>query len=154
MEERSDRDYIAILREHGLQVTYQRLAIYQALHNVENHPSAEEIYQQVKKRFPMISLGTVYKTLERFYDVGLVQKVSPLTEVARYDSVVEPHHHMVCVKCQSIHDFKGGSPQPPLPMPETNGFHVLRQQVILHGYCPECVPDGKHGTKAPLMKAE
>lgn len=154
MEERSDRDYIAILREHGLQVTYQRLAIYQALHNVVDHPSAEEIYQQVKKRFPMISLGTVYKTLERFYDVGLVQKVSPLTEVARYDPIVVPHHHMVCVKCQSIHDFSGGAAQPPLPMPETNGFQVLRQQVILHGYCPQCVPNSKHSTKASSTKME
>ena len=83
MAGKNDKDFIATLRDHGLQVTYQRLAIYQALYFTKEHPSAEFIFQQVKKRFPMISLGTVYKTLEKFYEVGLIQKVSPITEVAR-----------------------------------------------------------------------
>ena len=104
MEGKNDKDFIATLRDHGLQVTYQRLAIYQALYFTKEHPSAEVIYQQVKKRFPMISLGTVYKTLEKFYEVGLIQKVSPITEVARYDALTDPHHHMVCLECQSIQD--------------------------------------------------
>ena len=104
MEGKNDKDFIATLRDHGLQVTYQRLAIYQALYFTKEHPSAEVIYQQVKKRFPMISLGTVYKTLEKFYEVGLIQKVNPITEVARYDAITGPHHHMVCLQCQSIQD--------------------------------------------------
>ena len=104
MEGKNDKDFIATFRDHGLQVTYQRLAIYQALYFTKEHPSAEVIYQQVKKRFPMISLGTVYKTLEKFFEVGLIQKVSPVTEVARYDAKVNPHHHMVCLDCQSIQD--------------------------------------------------
>ena len=138
MEERNDKDYIAILRDHGLQVTYQRLAIYQALCNTVEHPSAEHIYQQVRKRFPMISLGTVYKTLERFYEVGLIEKVSPVTEVARYDANISPHHHLVCVKCQAIQDILAPLLYEKISIPDTNGFHVLRHQVLVHGYCPEC----------------
>jgi Fur family peroxide stress response transcriptional regulator len=138
MEVKSDKDFIATLREHGLQVTYQRLAIYQALYFTKEHPSAEAIYQQVKKRFPMISLGTVYKTLEKFYEVGLIQKVSPITEVARYDAITGPHHHMVCLECQSIQDADSIVGVPKISVPEQNGFRVLRQQVVLHGYCPEC----------------
>jgi Fur family peroxide stress response transcriptional regulator len=143
MEEQNDRDFIAILRDHGLQVTYQRLAIYQALYRTTEHPSAEDIYQQVRKRFPMISLGTVYKTLERFYDVGLVQKVSPVTEVARYDANISPHHHLVCVKCQAIQNIQDPVMNQQLYLPETNGFHVLRHQVLVHGYCPECQQQGR-----------
>jgi len=138
MEGQNERDFIGILREHGLQVTYQRLAIYQALYHTQEHPSAEAIYQQVRKRFPMISLGTVYKTLERFYGVGLIEKVSPMTDVARYDAVVNPHHHAVCMKCQSIQDVMSPTLDQNISLPEGESFHVLRKQVLFHGYCPEC----------------
>lgn len=140
MAENSDKDFIAILREHGLQVTYQRLAIYQALFHTMDHPSAEEIYQQVRKRFPMISLGTVYKTLERFHDVGLIQKVSPLTEVARYEANVSHHHHLICLECQTIQDFGEAGMDVKVSLPEGNGFEVLRSQVVLQGYCAHCKP--------------
>jgi Fur family peroxide stress response transcriptional regulator len=140
MEGKNDKDFIATLRDHGLQVTYQRLAIYQALYFTKEHPSAEVIYQQVKKRFPMISLGTVYKTLEKFYEVGLIQKVSPVTEVARYDAMTGPHHHMVCLQCQSIQDIEDTAGEQKISLPVKNGFHVVRQQVVLQGYCPGCKP--------------
>jgi Fur family peroxide stress response transcriptional regulator len=140
MEGTKEKDFIATLREHGLQVTYPRLAIYQSLFNTKEHPSAETIYQQVRKRFPMISLGTVYKTLERFHDVGLIQKVSPMTEVARYDAIVDPHHHLVCLKCQMIQDVKDSSFEKKISIPEGNGFQIVRQQVLFQGYCPDCLP--------------
>jgi len=140
MAEDSDKDFISILRGHGLQVTYQRLAIYQALYNSTDHPSAEEIYQQVRKRFPMISLGTVYKTLERFHDVGLIQKVSPLTEVARYEANVSQHHHLICLECQTIQDFGDGDTEVRVSLPDDNGFQVLKSQVVLQGYCAHCRP--------------
>ncbi len=137
MEGKNDKDFIVTLRDYGLQVTYQRLAIYQALYFTREHPSAEVIYQQVKKRFPMISLGTVYKTLEKFYEVGLIQKVSPITEVARYDALTGSHHHLVCLECQSIRDVSVDE-EPNICVTEQNGFHVLRQQIVIHGYCTTC----------------
>ncbi|MGV8074620.1 MAG: Fur family transcriptional regulator [Syntrophobacteraceae bacterium] len=138
MEGTQEKDFIATLRDHGLQVTYQRLAIYQALYNNNMHPSAEEIYQLVRKRFPMISLGTVYKTLERFFEVGLIQKVSPVTEVARYDAMLDLHHHMICMGCQAITDVFDPALNQKITPPESNGFRILRQQVVYQGYCPEC----------------
>jgi Fur family transcriptional regulator, peroxide stress response regulator len=144
MEGKNDKDFIATLRDHGLQVTYQRLAIYQALYFTKEHPSAEVIYQQVKKRFPMISLGTVYKTLEKFFEVGLIQKVSPVTEVARYDAKVNPHHHMVCLDCQSIQDAEDIIGEQKITIPDKHGFQVVRQQVVLQGYCPGCKPSNGH----------
>jgi Fur family peroxide stress response transcriptional regulator len=140
MSENSDKDFIAILRQHGLQVTYQRLAIYQALYHTKDHPSAEEIYQQVRKRFPMISLGTVYKTLERFHEVGLIQKVSPVTEVARYEANISHHHHLICLECQTIQDFDDPNMDVKVSLPEENNFEVMRRQVILQGYCAHCKP--------------
>jgi Fe2+ or Zn2+ uptake regulation protein len=141
MEGREDKDFIAKLRAYGLQVTYQRLAVYQALYFTKEHPSADAIYQQVKKRFPMISLGTVYKTLERFHDVGLIQKVCPLTEVARYDATTPPHVHMICLECQSVLDVPEPMMEMKLPLPERNGFKVTGRQVLLQGYCAHCRKD-------------
>jgi Fur family transcriptional regulator, peroxide stress response regulator len=138
MEGREDRDFIAELRVRGLQVTYQRLAVYQALCFTKEHPSAETVYQLVRKRFPMISLGTVYKTLERFHDVGIIQKVCPLTEVARYDATTSPHVHMICLKCQSIQDVDEPLMELKLAQPERSGFKVTSQQVLLQGYCAHC----------------
>ncbi len=138
MEGKKDKDFISTLRAHGLQVTYQRLAIYQTLYFSLEHPSAEVVYQQVRKRFPMISLGTVYKTLERFYDVGLIDKVSPVTEVARYDARTGSHHHMVCLQCQTIMDADSPVDEPMMAVPALEGFHVLRRQVVLQGYCSKC----------------
>lgn len=139
MEAKEDRDFIVMLRTHGLQVTYQRLAVYQTLYHSKNHPSAEAVYQQVRKRFPMVSLGTVYKTLERFQEVGLIQKVSPLTEVARYDATIAPHIHMVCLKCKSVQDVDGAFPEIRLPRQGANGFKVLSQQFLFQGYCADCL---------------
>ncbi len=138
MEGKKDKDFIATLRAHGLQVTYQRLAIYQTLYYSRAHPSAEAVYQQVKKKFAMISLGTVYKTLEKFYEVDLIEKVSPITEVARYEAKTGPHHHMVCLQCQTILDADCSTDEPKIPVSGQDGFEVLRRQVVLHGYCTEC----------------
>jgi Fur family transcriptional regulator, peroxide stress response regulator len=140
MEGREEKDFIAILREHGLQVTYQRLAIYQILYYSKEHPSAESVYQQVRKRFPMISLGTVYKALEKFHEVGLLQKVSHVTDVTRYDATLTPpHHHLVCVKCQKIQDYHDSSLTEEATPAEKNGFKIIGQQVLFHGYCPSCL---------------
>lgn len=139
MEGKEDRNFIVALRAHGLQVTYQRLAIYQTLYYSKDHPSAEVVYQQVRKRFPMISLGTVYKTLERFQEVGLIQKVSPLTDVARYDATVIPHIHMVCLQCKSLQDVDEPLPEIPISQQGRNGFKVLSQQLLLQGYCAQCL---------------
>ncbi len=138
MDATIDRDYMAALRAHGLQVTYQRLAIYEALHSSKEHPSTEDIYQRVKRRFPMISLGTVYKTLERFHDVGLVQKVGLVTDVARYDANVNARHYLVCMKCQKIQAMEDPELDVKIAGLDGKGFRVLRHQVLLQGLCSEC----------------
>jgi Fur family peroxide stress response transcriptional regulator len=138
MAGQSDLDYIAILRAHGLQVTYQRLAIFQVLHSSTKHPSAEDIYQKVQKRFPMISLGTVYKSLEKFQEAGLVQRTCTMTDVSRYETKIDSHHHLFCVKCQTIHDIPDPIGENKLALPEGHGFEILGHDVIVRGYCREC----------------
>ena len=136
MDPNSDLNLIQLLRDHGLQVTYQRLAIYSALLD-SPHQSTEEIHQKVKTRFSMISLGTVYKSLEKFHEVGLVEKIT-LTDVARYQTKTDSHHHLFCVKCQTIRDIDDPIGEGKLMIPQGHGFKILGCEITVKGYCSKC----------------
>ncbi len=139
MKRKSDLDCIGVLKAHGFQVTYQRLAIYRVLRDSTEHLSAEEIHKKVIAHFPMISLGTVYKNLEKLYEAGLVQKVGTMTNVALYEAKIDSHHHLFCIKCQAIHDITDPIGKNKLSLPKGHGFEVLGYEVIVRGCCPKCV---------------
>jgi Fur family peroxide stress response transcriptional regulator len=96
------RDQIS---EKGLKVTPQRIAIYKALLDLEDHPTAEMVKKHVSKENPNISLGTVYKTLEVFVEKNLITKVKTEDDKMRYDPVLEEHHHLFCQRTESIGDY-------------------------------------------------
>lgn len=127
------------LREHKISVTPQRLAVLAVLENRRDHPSAEQIYQEVRRQHPAISFNTVYKTLEILHQRGLVIKVNPLHEVARYDGQVHNHAHLVCRGCRRIYDVEKDFPSLALePRDLPAGFRVESQTLTLWGLCREC----------------
>ena len=75
-------------RAHGLSVTHQRLAIFEALAASREHPSAEQIHRTVQRRLPTLSLATVYKNLEALKSIGAIADVNPLHEEARYEAAL------------------------------------------------------------------
>lgn len=89
----------------GLKGTHQRIAIYEALINLENHPTAEMIYNAIKKKYPTISLGTVYKTLETFVEKRLINRVLTTNDIMRYDAITKPHHHLFDKSSGKIIDY-------------------------------------------------
>lgn len=89
----------------GLKATQQRIVIYDALINLMNHPTAENIYECVKPANPSISLGTVYKTLDTFVLMGIVHKVSTEEGHMRYDPNVAFHNHIYCTNTREIIDY-------------------------------------------------
>jgi len=93
------KEFIDKCKKVKLSVTPQRIIIYKELLGNRNHPSPEEIYNSIKEENPSISFATVYNTLETFEKHGFIKKVTPLHTKVRYDTIIEPHHHMVCVKC-------------------------------------------------------
>lgn len=127
------------LRGHGIAVTPQRLAILATLQDRRDHPAAEKIYHEVRRQLPAISFNTVYKTLEVFSQKGLVIKVNPLHEVARYDGDTGPHTHLICRGCHRIIDLPW-TPAAASPFPPENlqGFRVEHQSLTLWGLCPRC----------------
>jgi Fur family peroxide stress response transcriptional regulator len=94
------------LKEKGLKVTPQRIAIYNAVVNLENHPTAENIADIIKTDYPSISVGTVYKVLNVLVDTGLLKKVKSEKDLMRYDARLEHHHHLYCIDTDRIEDYE------------------------------------------------
>jgi len=137
LEERMEH-IVRRLRASGYRLTPQRLAVLRAVLSSRSHPSAEEIYREVAAEFPMLSLATVYKTLNVLKELGEVLELE-VGGCSHYDGNITPHPHLICVKCHSIVDL------PPDAMVMVSedvlaqtGFRVLRCYVEIYGLCPRC----------------
>lgn len=130
-------NFIDTCRERGLNVTYQRILIYKSLTKNKTHPTAEEIFHDVKVEYPSISLATVYKTLETLADHDLIAKVTPLHDLARYDGDTMPHHHLVCLSCRKIVDIHEDYLNQ-LELPAQERFNVFGYRIQFEGICDDC----------------
>ena len=128
------------LHRRGHRITPQRLSILQALLAANSHPSAEEIYAQVRLVSPTTSLATVYKTLDTLREMGEVLELSPGDGRQHYDGVRPQFHpHLVCTSCGEIRDvdIDGLSGLPELAS-SVSGYEVHAQRVEFYGLCPQC----------------
>jgi Fe2+ or Zn2+ uptake regulation protein len=129
------------LRDRRIAVTPQRLAVMGALQSRRDHPTADHIYQAVRRQLPAISFNTVYKTLEILCQKGMVIKVNPLHAVARYDGVTGPHAHLICRECHQIIDLDWEAKEvPSLPAADLHGFQIEHPSLTFWGLCPRCQP--------------
>jgi len=87
----------------------QRECIKEFLADRYDHPTAETVYMNVKKDFPNISLGTVYRNLALLTELGEIQKISTGIGPDRFDGNTAPHYHVLCTKCGSVMDLKMAS---------------------------------------------
>jgi Fur family transcriptional regulator, peroxide stress response regulator len=107
MVERRTTRLIDQLRHWGVRVTAQRLAVAEVLMDSSDHPTAQDVYDRVQARFPHITMGTVYNTINTLAGKGLLQPL-PFPDGARYDINASPHVNLVCLRCGSIEDVIGG----------------------------------------------
>jgi Fur family peroxide stress response transcriptional regulator len=128
------------LKENALRVTPQRLAVLKILASSDEHPSVEEIYGQVRKKFPTTSLATVYKT------VSVLKKMNEVLELGfpdgsnRYDGKRPyPHPHMICTKCKEILDPDLASlEEVTKEIGKETGYKILFHRLDFFGLCPKC----------------
>jgi len=127
------------LRSKGLKITPQRLAIIEALEGNRNHPSAEDVYKELSRRYPTISYATIYKTLETLCELGELMEVNIEPHKKRYDPFTEPHHHFRCVNCGKIEDIPLEEvPMPPVPDEVQEKYGIVGMCVYFYGFCPAC----------------
>jgi len=120
-------------------MTRQRKVILEELLKQNTHPSADEIYQMVRRRMPRISLGTVYRNLEVLASMGKIQKLELSGALKRYDWDTSKHYHIRCLHCDRVDD----APIAPLNQLENDLYGATVFEIIGHnleftGLCPEC----------------
>lgn len=130
------------LQKLGLKVTPQRLALLRLLKESENHPSADELYHELLRKFPRISFATVYNTLTKLAEAGKIQQLDLDPRRKRFEPCKAPHHHFCCNVCGKIFDVVSdvtplGGHDLSAPA-KTKGHQVETIDVILRGVCRDC----------------
>ena len=119
----------------------QREIILEYLRSIKTHPTAETIYEEVKKEDKKISLGTVYRNLDKLSDMGLIQWIKMANEKDRFDGDVSLHYHGKCIKCNSVIDiFLKENIDLSIDehvKNETN-INVVSHDIIFNVICPNC----------------
>lgn len=126
-------------RESNLKVTPQRTIIFESLADDKGHPSADIVFQRVRKKIPNISFDTVNRTLLSFVDLGLLKVVEGYGRPKRFDTDVDSHHHFQCLSCNKIIDFCDKTLDAvEVPKDIKSRFTITGKKVVLEGLCDLC----------------
>lgn len=128
-----------VLREKGFKVTPQRLAVYDALSGTKSHPNAEMLYNMLQPSYPTMSLATVYKTMDIFAELGLVQILNVGEDSYRYDAETASHPHIRCIECNRVDDIFDFQDEGLLgEVGAQTGYQLTGRQLYFFGRCPQC----------------
>ena len=123
----------------NMRLTTQRQIILEELAKVTSHPTANEVYDMVRKRLPRIGLGTVYRNLELMADSGVILKLEVGGTQKRFDATVDPHYHIRCAECGKVDDIE-------IPVQHhinevarsVSNYQILGHHIEFSGICKEC----------------
>lgn len=124
-------------------LTPQRKVILEELRGTRSHPTADEIYDLVRKRLPHVSLGTIYRNLEFLRSRGLIRKLDKIGSQMRFDAFLDPHLHVYCVECGKVGDIPEDAVSVVMhwnPLFKAGcAFRITGHWLELHGVCADCV---------------
>ena len=119
--------------------TIQKQVVLNAVKELKNHPTSEDVYNYIKPNFPSISLGTVYRNLNLLSDDKKIQKLSIINDAVRFDHITNNHYHFQCSKCKNLFD---------IPMEYQDkldhfvskeyNINVTKHDVVFTGICDKC----------------
>lgn len=139
--------FIELLKENGLKVTTQRIAILDVLQSrPDTHLTAEEIYEYVREQYPEIGLATVYRTIQLLSDLHLIDKLNLDDGYVRYeigkkrgDYGSHHHHHLICLSCSKVFSFEDDMLESlENRIKDAMNFDIVDHEVKLFGYCKDC----------------
>ena len=132
--------YLSVLRDKEIKITPQRIGVLKILKEGRRHFTVEDIYGEIKKAFPSISLATVYSILELFREKMLVQEIRIDFNRSRFEPRVDKHHHFLCSRCGEIFDID--IPECPTLEKGKVGGHVIESHHgYFYGVCKNCVKE-------------
>ncbi len=145
----------AVAKTAGVKLTHQRLEIFRELVTTEDHPDVDTIFRAVQRRVPTVSVDTVYRTLWKLHELGLVTTLGPQRDGLRFDANLEQHHHYVCVRCGLVRDFESE---------DLNGLRVpdavkrlgsiVDAHVEVRGLCAACQRKQVAPTHRPVPRQQ
>ena len=133
-------EMITALKAKDFRLTPQRIAVLKILANSKDHPTVEQVYEQVRADFPTTSLATVYKTVTLLKQLGQVLEIGFGDSGSRYDGIrPNPHPHLICLDCNKILDPKLASiGQMTEQLTQDTGFQIINHRLDFFGICPDC----------------
>jgi len=129
-----------VLLKKGYRLTPQRMMVVEALHSKESHISAEEIFEQLKAKYPYANLSTVYRTLELLKELGLAAEIDIGDGLLRYHAIENGrHHHLVCNKCGKMIELSESEFFPlEKSIMKNQGFKADFTHLAIFGLCSSC----------------
>lgn len=146
-----------MLQTEKMRMTKQRRLILEELRKKNDHPTADLIYDRVRKQLPRISLGTVYRNLEILTALGEIQTLELSGSQKRYDGIPEKHYHIRCLHCGRLDD----APIAPLSrledeLYEATVYTIMGHRLEFMGLCPDCSKneEARHIAEAAIKASE
>ena len=130
------------LREKGMRITPQRVAVLKTLIGNNEHLSAESIYDRVRADYPMIGLATVYKTIAMLKEMGEITELNFDNGCALFDgNGSAPHPHFICTQCNTVIDIEDKDLKNlPADIAQKTGYQIINYRLDFFGICPNCQP--------------
>lgn len=132
-----DNSIQEMLREKNIRLSHQRLMVLEYMSANRCHPTADQIYSELKGEVPSLSKTTIYNTMDAFLQAGLVRAVNIEDNEVRYDIVTEEHGHFKCNTCGRVYDFDLDIDH--LAAGQLAAFRIDSRDVYFRGVCSECM---------------
>ncbi len=131
------KDYIAMLKNAGYKITPQRLAVIEYLNRSPGHFTANDVYKEIRRSIPTITLATVYNILKAFTDVKCINSFD-IDGTTWFESEVELHANLLCKECGSIMDIKVDKSRLIDLLSENTNADIENVTIFIRGLCPSC----------------
>ena len=119
--------------------TIQRSLVLAAVNRLQNHATADKIYEDIAKEHPTVSRGTVYRNLKQLSDAGEIRKLEVPGGADRYDHLCNNHYHTRCLKCGRVFDADMDYiDNLAAAIRDTHGFEISGHDIMFKGVCPDC----------------
>lgn len=135
MEQKKYQEFMKICRNNGWKCTSQRLAVYDFVHENDNHPSVDDVWRHVRESLPVVTRESVYRILNEFSERGILQRLDHI-DSAKYDCRTGPQGHFICQSCGDITDFT--IPEEAVLSANTMAGEVRNIELRLIGICERC----------------
>lgn len=122
-----------------MRASVQREVVLEVVRSTFEHPTAEWIYKNARKRLPKVGLGTVYRNLKTLVAEGLIHEVHSADDAVRYDGNIGEHYHIRCVSCGRVSDLPVSVDRSVEKRArEATNYSIIGHEVEVHGVCPHC----------------